>query len=86
MEAPTQAGGLLALVPFVDVGDGRSLFYFGGICAARFEQPVEPSDQLTLVVWLDVIAPSFSGFSAGCFVETQLAVWAELFDAPARLA
>jgi 3-hydroxyacyl-[acyl-carrier-protein] dehydratase len=83
LEALAQAAGLLALVSLVDAGDGQSLFYFGGIDAARFKRPVEPGDQLTLDVRLVRHRAGVFKFKASGFVGTQLAVQAELLGARA---
>ncbi len=86
LEALAQAAGLLALVSYVEAGDGQSLFYFGGIDAARFKRPVEPGDQLTLDVRLVRHRAGVFKFKASGFVGTHLAVQVELLGARAGLA
>lgn len=83
LEALAQAAGLLAIVSFADAGDGQSLFYFGGIDAARFKRPVEPGDQLALDVRLMRHRAGVFKFKASGFVGSNLAVEAVLLSARA---
>jgi len=50
LEALAQATGILAFRTSGKVPDNDSLYYFVGIDAARFKQPVVPGDQLVLEV------------------------------------
>jgi 3-hydroxyacyl-[acyl-carrier-protein] dehydratase len=50
LEALAQATGLLAFSSENRGAERDSLYYLVGIDAARFKQPVEPGDQLRLVV------------------------------------
>jgi len=50
LEALAQATGLLAYKSTATTPTEESLYYFVGIDKARFKQPVEPGDQLTLDV------------------------------------
>lgn len=50
LEALAQATGILAFKSTGQIPDETSLYYFVGIDKARFKQPVEPGDQLTLDV------------------------------------
>ena len=53
MEALAQVAGLLAFLSADELPDDTTRFYFVGIDKARFRKPVEPGDQLILVVNLD---------------------------------
>jgi len=50
LEALAQATGLLAFATLGKSPDANTLYYFVGIDCARFKQPVEPGDQLHLIV------------------------------------
>jgi 3-hydroxyacyl-[acyl-carrier-protein] dehydratase len=50
LEALAQATGLLAYKSTATTPSEKSLYYFVGIDKARFKQPVEPGDKLTLDV------------------------------------
>lgn len=50
LEALAQATGILAFKTTGQIPTEKSLYYFVGIDKARFKQPVEPGDQLTLEV------------------------------------
>jgi 3-hydroxyacyl-[acyl-carrier-protein] dehydratase len=53
IEALAQAAGLLAFLTADVVPDENTRFYFVGIDKARFRKPVEPGDQLILIVNLE---------------------------------
>jgi 3-hydroxyacyl-[acyl-carrier-protein] dehydratase len=53
MEALAQSAGLLAFLTANVIPDENTRFYFVGIDKARFRKPVEPGDQLILIVNLD---------------------------------
>jgi 3-hydroxyacyl-[acyl-carrier-protein] dehydratase len=53
IEALAQAAGLLAFMTADVVPDENTRFYFVGIDKARFRKPVEPGDQLILIVNLE---------------------------------
>jgi 3-hydroxyacyl-[acyl-carrier-protein] dehydratase len=53
MEALAQSAGLLAFLTADVIPDENTRFYFVGIDKARFRKPVEPGDQLILIVNLD---------------------------------
>ena len=53
MEALAQAAGLLAFLTADVIPDENTRFYFVGIDKARFRKPVEPGDQLILIVNLE---------------------------------
>lgn len=50
LEALAQATGLLAFATLGNSPDSNTLYYFVGIDNARFKKPVEPGDQLYLIV------------------------------------
>lgn len=50
LEALAQATGLLAFATLGNSPDANTLYYFVGIDNARFKKPVEPGDQLHLIV------------------------------------
>ncbi len=86
LEALAQAAGLLAIVTFGGVADDKTMYYFGGIHAARFKRPVEPGDQLTLHAKLLRHKAGVFKFRASGYVEQQLAVEADLLCTRAVLA
>ena len=53
LEALAQAAGLLAFLSADVIPDDHTRFYFVGIDKARFRKPVEPGDQLILIVNLE---------------------------------
>src|ERR1700684_2055909 len=53
IEALAQTAGILAFVTNGNVPNEASRFYFVGIDKARFRKPVEPGDQLMLIVNLE---------------------------------
>lgn len=81
LEALAQATGILA---FRTRGAGpskRGLYYFVGIDNARFKQPVEPGDQLTLRVELTRNMRNMWKFNAEARVADKLVASAELMGA-----
>jgi 3-hydroxyacyl-[acyl-carrier-protein] dehydratase len=53
IEALAQTAGLLAFLTADVIPDDNTRFYFVGIDKARFRKPVEPGDQLILIVNLE---------------------------------
>jgi 3-hydroxyacyl-[acyl-carrier-protein] dehydratase len=49
LEALAQAAALLACETLSEIAGDKTMYYFGGIDAARFKRPVEPGDPL---VWM----------------------------------
>ena len=78
LEALAQTAGLLAIVSFEEAAGDKTMYYFGGIHAARFKRPVEPGDQLTLEVELQRRMAGVFKFKARGLVDAQLAVEADL--------
>ncbi|HEX3839021.1 MAG TPA: 3-hydroxyacyl-ACP dehydratase FabZ [Steroidobacteraceae bacterium] len=82
IEALAQTAGILAFVTSGVVPDADTKFYFVGIDKARFRKPVEPGDQLILVVEL---TRSFKGiwrFSSTASVGGAEVASADMMVAP----
>jgi 3-hydroxyacyl-[acyl-carrier-protein] dehydratase len=78
LEALAQAAALLAFDTLGMVPDDKTVYYFAGIDGARFKRPVEPGDQLILLVTLDRMKSGIFKFKAKAMVGDELAVEAEL--------
>ncbi len=78
IEALAQAAAILSFETLGSVPDDKSVYYFGGIDAARFKRPVEPGDQLTLEATLDRMKSGVFKFSTRALVGSELAVEAQL--------
>jgi 3-hydroxyacyl-[acyl-carrier-protein] dehydratase len=78
LEALAQAAALLAFDTLGVVPDDKTVYYFAGIDGARFKRPVEPGDQLILMVTLDRMKSGIFKFKAKAMVGQELAVEAEL--------
>jgi 3-hydroxyacyl-[acyl-carrier-protein] dehydratase len=78
LEAMAQAAALLAFDTAGVTMDDKTVYYFAGIDGARFKRPVEPGDQLTLLVELDRMKAGIFKFKARALVGEELAVEAEL--------
>lgn len=78
LEALAQAAALLAFDTLGVVPDDKTVYYFAGIDGARFKRPVEPGDQLILLVTLDRMKSGIFKFKAKAMVGEELAVEAEL--------
>ncbi len=78
LEALAQAAALLAFDMLGVTPDDKTVYYFAGIDGARFKRPVEPGDQLTLLVELDRMKAGIFKFKARAMVVQELAVEAEL--------
>ena len=81
LEALAQAAALLSFDAVGAVPDDKSIYYFAGIDSARFKRPVEPGDQLTLVVVLDRAKSGIFKFTAKASVGEELACEAQLMCA-----
>ena len=86
MEALAQATGILAFVTNGTKPDGTSLYYFAGIDNARFKQPVEPGDQLTLQVELVKQRRNIWKFNGEALVDGKVVASAELMCAEQVIA
>ena len=78
LEALAQAAALLAFDTLGVVPNDKTVYYFAGIDGARFKRPVEPGDQLILLVTLDRMKSGIFKFKAKAMVGDELAVEAEL--------
>jgi 3-hydroxyacyl-[acyl-carrier-protein] dehydratase len=78
LEALAQTAALLAFDTLGTTPDDKTVYYFAGIDGARFKRPVEPGDQLTLLVELDRMKAGIFKFKARALVGEELAVEAEL--------
>ena len=78
LEALAQASALLAFDMLGVAADDNSVFYFVGIDGARFKRPVEPGDQLRLLVELDRVRAGIYKFKAQARVGDDVAAEAEL--------
>ena len=81
LEALAQAAALLSFDAVGAVPDDKSIYYFAGIDSARFKRPVEPGDQLTLLVVLDRAKSGIFKFTAKASVGEELACEAQLMCA-----
>lgn len=81
LEALAQATGILAFKSNAGVRDSRSMYYLVGIDNARFKRPVEPGDQLLLVVTLERIKRGVGKFSGEARVDDQIVASADLMCA-----
>ncbi len=78
LEALAQAAAILSFETLGVAPDDKSVYYFGGIDAARFKRPVEPGDQLILEATLDRMKSGVFKFSARGLVDGALVVEAQL--------
>ena len=85
LEALAQAAALLSFDAVGAVPDDKSIYYFAGIDSARFKRPVEPGDQLTLLVVLDRAKSGIFKFTARASVGEELACEAQLMCAVRNL-
>jgi len=81
LEVMAQATGILALRTLGDLPGERSIYYFVGVDAARFRQPVVPGDQLQVRV--DIVRHSRGVWKvkARATVDGKLVAEAELMGA-----
>lgn len=78
IEAMAQVAALLVFKSGDAKPEGKSVYYFAGIDAARFKRPVIPGDQLTIKVTLLRSMRGLFKFKAVAEVDGQLAAEAEL--------
>jgi len=81
LEALAQAAALLSFDAVGAQPDDKSIYYFAGIDSARFKRPVEPGDQLVLLVLLERSKSGIFKFSAKATVGDELACEAGLMCA-----
>ena len=82
IEALAQAAGILTFVTADAFPNESTVFYFVGIDKARFRQPVEPGDQLTLSATLERTLRGIWKLSTVASVDGAEAATAELMLAP----
>ena len=78
LEALAQAAGLLAFDAMGKVPDADNIYYFVGIDGVRFKRPVEPGDQLILLVTIDRVRGGIWKFKGVASVMDEVACEAEL--------
>ncbi len=78
LEALAQATGILAFKTLKELPDEGSLYYFVGVDDARFKQPVEPGDQITLKVRLIKRKRAIWKFEAQALVDGNVVCAAQL--------
>lgn len=81
LEALAQATGILAYKTTAQKPAATSLYYFVGIDKARFKQPVEPGDQLTLEVKVIKTMRGVWKFDGKASVDGKVVCEAELMCA-----
>jgi len=81
LEALAQAAALLSFDAVGAQADDKSIYYFAGIDSARFKRPVEPGDQLVLLVLLERSKSGIFKFKAKATVGDELACEAGLMCA-----
>ncbi|MGH8230595.1 MAG: 3-hydroxyacyl-ACP dehydratase FabZ [Steroidobacteraceae bacterium] len=82
LEALAQAAGLLAFLTANVIPDENTRFYFVGIDKARFRKPVEPGDQLLLIVELERNFKGIYRFAARAEVGGEDVAHAQIMIAP----
>jgi 3-hydroxyacyl-[acyl-carrier-protein] dehydratase len=82
LEALAQASGLLAFLTANVIPDENTRFYFVGIDKARFRKPVEPGDQLILVVDLERNFKGIYRFATRAEVGGEEVAHAQIMIAP----
>ena len=85
LEALAQAAALLSFDALGAVPDEKSIYYFAGIDSARFKRPVEPGDQLVMMVVLERAKSGIFKFTAKATVGDELACEASLMCAVRRI-
>ena len=85
VEAMAQAAAVLSLKSLGHKNDGKWVYYFVGIDAARFKRPVVPGDQLLLEVEQGRVGRGMAKFKAVARVGDAVAAEAELLCALRQL-
>jgi 3-hydroxyacyl-[acyl-carrier-protein] dehydratase len=81
VEAMAQAAAVLSLKSLGHKNDGKWVYYFVGIDAARFKRPVTPGDQLVIEVDAGRTGRGMAKFTAVAKVGDAVAAEAELLCA-----
>ena len=82
IEALAQAAGLLAFLTANVIPDENTRFYFVGIDKARFRKPVEPGDQLILLVNIERSFKGIWRYAATAEVAGEEVAHAQIMIAP----
>jgi 3-hydroxyacyl-[acyl-carrier-protein] dehydratase len=82
LEALAQTAGLLAFLTAKVIPDENTRFYFVGIDKSRFRKPVEPGDQLALVVNLERNFKGIYRFATRAEVGGEEVAVAQIMIAP----
>jgi 3-hydroxyacyl-[acyl-carrier-protein] dehydratase len=82
LEALAQTAGLLAFLTANVIPDENTRFYFVGIDKSRFRKPVEPGDQLALVVNLERNFKGIYRFATRAEVGGEEVAVAQIMIAP----
>ena len=85
LEALAQATGILSFITMGELPDESSLYYFVGIDSARFKKPVEPGDQVQLMVKVIKRKKDMWKFDACATVGEEVVCSAELMCAKKRV-
>jgi 3-hydroxyacyl-[acyl-carrier-protein] dehydratase len=85
VEAMAQAAAVLSLRSLGHKNDGKWVYYFVGIDAARFKKPVVPGDQLVLEVEQGRAGRGMAKFKAVARVRDAVVAEAELLCALRQL-
>jgi len=85
VEAMAQAAAVLSLKSLGHKNDGKWVYYFVGIDAARFKKPVVPGDQLVLEVEQGRAGRGMAKFKAVARVRDAVVAEAELLCALRQL-
>jgi 3-hydroxyacyl-[acyl-carrier-protein] dehydratase len=82
LEALAQSAGLLAFLTADVIPDDNTRFYFVGIDKARFRKPVEPGDQLILIVKLERTFKGIFRYATSAEVGGEEVANAQIMIAP----
>ena len=82
LEALAQSAGLLAFLTADVIPDDNTRFYFVGIDKARFRKPVEPGDQLILIVKLERTFKGIYRYATSAEVGGEEVANAQIMIAP----
>ena len=78
IEAMAQAAALLGCVSTAEVDRNGHLYYLVGVDQVRFKRPVEPGDQLVIIVEFEKVRQNLWKFHARATVAEEFVAAAEL--------
>ena len=78
LECIAQASAILASLAIDAKASGKNLYLFAGVDKARFKSPVEPGDQLEIIVHLDKHIQKLWRCSGEITVDSQLVCSADV--------